>query len=44
MESTGFEPEEVAVISDAARLMSQSVVAILDEIVAVERLSRRPAM
>ena len=44
MESTGFEPEEVAVISDAARLMAESVVAILDEIVAVERLSRRPAM
>jgi heme oxygenase len=44
MESIGFEPAEVAVLSEAARLMLQSVVAILDEIVAVERLTRRPAM
>lgn len=45
MEATGFEPDEIAVIADAAKLMFQSLTSILDEIVAVERVTRRaPAM
>ncbi len=45
MEAIGLEPDEIAVISDAARLMLQSLTSILDEITAVERVtSRRPAM
>jgi len=45
MEATGFEPAEIAVIADAAKLMFQSLTSILDEIVAVERITRRaPAM
>jgi heme oxygenase len=46
MEATGFEPDEVGVITDAARLMLQSQLAIMDEILAVERLTSRraPAM
>src|SRR6185369_6321398 len=35
MEATGFEPAEIAVIADAAKLMFQSLTAILDEIQAV---------
>jgi heme oxygenase len=41
MEATGFEPEETAVIADASRLMYRSVIAVMDEILAVERLTRR---
>jgi heme oxygenase len=46
MEATGFDPKETAVIADGARLMLQSLTAIMDETVAVERLStaRAPAM
>ena len=43
MEATGFEPEEIAVIADAARLMFQSLTAIMDEILAVERITTRRA-
>jgi heme oxygenase len=45
MEATDFAAEEIALISDAARLMVQSLTAIMDEILAVERTTRRaPAM
>jgi heme oxygenase len=45
MEATGFEPAEVAVMADAAKLMFTSLTSILDEILAVERITRRaPAM
>jgi heme oxygenase len=46
MEATGFEPEEIAVIADAASLMFRSLTTIMDEIQAVERLNARraPAM
>jgi heme oxygenase len=41
MEATGFELEETAVIADASRLMCRSVIAVMDEILAVERITRR---
>lgn len=43
MEATGFEPEETVVITDAARLTLQSLASIMDEILAVERLTARRA-
>lgn len=43
MEAMGFEPDEIVVIADAARLMFQSLTAILDEILAVERITARRA-
>lgn len=44
MEASGFDADETAVIVDAARLMLQSLVAILDEILAVERITRRASI
>lgn len=44
MESAGFDTAEVTVIADAARLMLQSLVAIYDEILALQRLGRAPAI
>ena len=43
MESVLFEPEEIAVIADAARLMYRSLIAVMDEILAVERITRQRA-
>jgi heme oxygenase len=43
MEAVGFEPEETAVIADAARLTLQSLTTIMDEILAVERMTARRA-
>jgi heme oxygenase len=43
MEAVLFEPEEIAVIADAARLMYRSLIAVMDEIGAIERITRRRA-
>ena len=43
MEAALFEPEEIAVIADAACLMYRSLIAVMDEILALERISRRCA-
>lgn len=43
MEATGFELDETAVIVDAARLTLQSLAGVMDEILAVERLTARRA-
>lgn len=45
MEAMGFGPEEIAMIADAARIMFRSLIAIMDEILAVERITHHaPAM
>lgn len=41
MEATGFELEEIAVIADAARLTYRSLMGIMDEILILERITRR---
>jgi heme oxygenase len=41
MEATGFEAEETAVICDAANLMFRSMLNVMDEILAMARITRR---
>lgn len=43
MEAVLFEPEEVAVLADAARLMYRSLIAVMDELIALDRITRRRA-